>query len=316
MMTSLQKNFPAKLLLFGEYALLHGSEGLVLPLNYMSGSWDFPASIEAHKEVDTGLLQFYQFGFNNIHLKDLFDWNQFLTDISKGLFFSSTIPQGEGLGSSGSLCAAFCATYLKQEFETLFQTQRRMDLRNILSILEGHFHARSSGIDPYVSFLGKGLHLKGMHLFEEIEHPRDFVISLSLKIKLNIYLVPSFKKRSTKEWVDRFREKYQEAKMTYWVHEKFVPNVQKVVNDFLNQDSQFFIHLKEMAIDQFCFMPEFFAESITDLVNWSLKQESVAIKLCGAGGGGYYLLFYKGESTLEFEEIKKRYQLINVIEML
>src|SRR5690606_11283950 len=86
---------------------------------------------------------------DNNQLNCQFDITSFEFDISQGLFFDSTIPQGYGVGSSGALVAAIFDRYEQENHSTLDINK----LKKIFSQMEYHFHGASSGVDPLISYL-------------------------------------------------------------------------------------------------------------------------------------------------------------------
>lgn len=321
----LSKNYPAKLLLFGEYSLLYGSDGIVFPLKQYSGHWLYPvdhqneqpdhhaqtsinsrktlspAALQVTGNINLELLKFAEFGMREKSLHK-FRWNDFLRDIMQGLSFSSSIPPGMGLGSSGALCAAFYDRYsncpeqsvVLDENNLLSQTTPSLlKLRNDLSLLESFFHHKSSGIDPLVSWSHQAFHLSGMHHVNIFQSEHEFLQHLR-SLNISIYLLPCDIRRHTNEWVEKFRDFYQQAEMTYWTHDIFVPLVNQVVQKFLNIEHDFWLHLKKLCSIQHDKLFNFFPKPHQELVEKFAKVERFALKLCGAGGGGFSLIIIQG----------------------
>ncbi|MGK0414754.1 MAG: mevalonate kinase, partial [Polaribacter sp.] len=93
--------FYAKILLFGEYGIIKDSKGLAIPFNAYRGALKTSDNLEGkQKESNENLHKFYNY---IIALKsDLisFDLASFKSDLEKGMYFDSSIPQGYGVGSS------------------------------------------------------------------------------------------------------------------------------------------------------------------------------------------------------------------------
>ena len=95
--------FTSKILLFGEYSIVLGSQGLAIPFPKFGGKLRFQSDNEKNARVSNGhLREFYN------HLESIPDFHfaEMKRDLDAGLFFDSNIPQGYGAGSSGALCAA------------------------------------------------------------------------------------------------------------------------------------------------------------------------------------------------------------------
>ena len=97
--------FYSKILLFGEYGIIEDSKGLSIPYNFFNGALKFSkVETKDSKKSNKILLQFHKYlsGIPDIDL----ELNKFEKDLSKGIFFDSSIPQGYGVGSSGAIVAA------------------------------------------------------------------------------------------------------------------------------------------------------------------------------------------------------------------
>ena len=70
-----------------------------------------------------------------------FDLDQMASDISKGMYFDSSIPPGYGVGSSGALVAAVYDRYALKKV-TVLENLTRLKLLNLnyLPILVTHLH--------------------------------------------------------------------------------------------------------------------------------------------------------------------------------
>lgn len=102
----MSSTFPAKILLFGEYGIIKGSKGLALPFNSFSGNLK-----TSSKNNSSNLKTFHDYLKRSKILTKELDILRMESDIHNGLYFESNIPQGYGIGSSGSLCAALFSEY-------------------------------------------------------------------------------------------------------------------------------------------------------------------------------------------------------------
>ncbi len=151
--------FPAKLLLFGEYSILLGSEALSMPFFSFSAALRFGKSTTRESfgfaqdslmtsvkvpplnydlkpdSVKAGLAglaatsneQLRKFYFHFIENRSIFaeiiDLEFFNHELDRGLFLESNIPQRYGMGSSGALCAAL---YDRYRLDVTFQKNRHI----------------------------------------------------------------------------------------------------------------------------------------------------------------------------------------------
>lgn len=266
--------YPAKLLLFGEYLLLSGVPALAMPLPTFFGNWKFLEKGEKPQWTLTDVV-------NSPFLDELsgFDRQKFEQDLELGLYFHSNIPVGYGLGSSGALVAALYDRYMKNKAEN------RVELRTHLSLLESIFHGKSSGIDPLVSFLKKNLWFEAGQVF-------DFVETRWQGQKPHVFLVDSGKSRQTAPLVNHFwenfnnnlifREKMETVyKKCYW----------EVLKSWRDGDSKhFWVSAQQLSALQLELMPQMTAP-FSKYFNLVSDLPYFAIKICGAGGGGFFLGF-------------------------
>ena len=102
--------FYSKINLFGEYGVLLGARGLIIPYKNYFGSL-ITSKPKFNKSSGTSIKLFTEYLKKNKRLNSEFDWREINTDIENNLYFESNIPQGYGIGSSGALVAAFYKKY-------------------------------------------------------------------------------------------------------------------------------------------------------------------------------------------------------------
>jgi mevalonate kinase len=78
-----------------------------------------------------------------------FDLVTLKNDVSSGMFFDSSIPQGYGVGSSGALVAAIYDKYAQHKITVLENLTREklLKLKMIFGQMESFFHGKSSGLE-------------------------------------------------------------------------------------------------------------------------------------------------------------------------
>ena len=148
--------FYSKILLFGEYGIIKNSKGLSIPYNFYKGGLKLgDLKMDKVKDSNKSLSIFRDFLFKIDNSIVLFDFKKMSDDLSKGMYFDSTIPQGYGIGSSGALVAAFYDRYAENKITVLenLTKDKILILKNIFSKMEAHFHGKSSGLDPLNSYL-------------------------------------------------------------------------------------------------------------------------------------------------------------------
>src|SRR5690606_35587126 len=84
-----------------------------------------------------------------------FDFKSLESDVAKGMYFDSSIPQGYGVGSSGALVAAVYDKYALDKITVLenLTKEKLLQLKVIFSEMESFFHGKSSGLDPLKNYL-------------------------------------------------------------------------------------------------------------------------------------------------------------------
>ncbi|RZV69588.1 MAG: mevalonate kinase, partial [Flavobacteriaceae bacterium] len=112
--------FYSKILLFGEYGIIKDSKGLSIPYNFYKGALKLDENPSDNaKASNNGLKLFIE------HLRSIdesivgFDFEKFESDVERGMYFDSSIPQGYGVGSSGALVAAIYDKYAVEKITVL-----------------------------------------------------------------------------------------------------------------------------------------------------------------------------------------------------
>lgn len=220
-----------------------------------------------------------------------FDQSSFEFDISQGLFFDSTIPQGYGVGSSGALVAAIFARY-EQENPSILDIKR---LKNIFSQLESHFHGSSSGVDPLISYLNSPILIKNKNELGPVSIPKFS------KGKGGIFLLNTKRSRKTEPLVNLFLEKSRNESYFNLCEDVLTPITNHCIDNFLNVNIE--LLLKNFKLLS-AFQHEHFSPMIPKLYRdlWSagLSSNDYSFKLCGAGGGGFLMGI-----TDDFQKVKR-----------
>lgn len=283
--------FYSKILLFGEYGIIKDSKGLSIPYNFFKGALktDDNQSEEA-KMSNQSLVRFAQY-LEEIQTEDLvqFDISSLQNDVSEGMYFDSSIPQGYGVGSSGALVAAIYDKYALDKITVLENLTRDklLKLKTIFGQMESFFHGKSSGLDPLNSYLSLPILINSKDNIESTSLPTQ-----NKEGKGAVFLLDSGMTGETAPMVQIFMEHMKQDGFRNMLKDKFIKHTDACVDHFLNGDiSGLFGHVKQLShvvLDNFKPMiPKQFHE----LWRKGIETNDYYLKLCGSGGGGYILGF-------------------------
>lgn len=299
------ERFTSKVLMFGEYSLLYESMALTLPFDKFSGKFSYPNTAKDKSEAlasNQGLRKFCAHLLDN-HADEQFKLNvqKFKTELDKGLFFDSNIPQGFGLGSSGALVAAIFLRYLdkagdfKDEIKVLTKDKIK-NLKATLGGLEGYFHGTSSGIDPLSILINEPLLVKSNFDIVPVEIPPFKENGQHVVFLMNTGLA-----RNTDELVQHFKSSCEKTEFKDKLYNQLTPYTNEGINSFLKANTEdLYFNLHNLVKFQLDEMNYLIPEDYQKLVKEGLTTGDYFLKICGAGGGGYMLGFTeKWETTKE-----------------
>ena len=284
------KRFFSKILLFGEYGIMSNSDAISLPFKEFYGYLNNSESIDYKTQVSNSkLIELYQFILNS-DAKDLISIKDFKNDLDTGLHFVSNIPISSGLGSSGALVASIFHKYRKKN-SIDFQIE---EIKNLLSIIESKFHGKSSGLDPLVSFLNKPLLYSNqkIKLLDQIIY-NDF----------KVFIIDSQIDSSTKKMIKIFQNKMNNLEFKNFFTNQFIKNNNDCINNLRVNSSLFKGSIKQLSEITFDNFQEMIPDNIKSIWEKGLKNNSYYMKLCGSGGGGFFLLFdFENRVNYDFYE--------------
>ena len=285
----MEPSFSAKVLLFGEYSVLAGSDACAFPLERFSGRLAFP---EPYQEVsqnltdsNQGLKKLLDYLLNPRQLQpaeQILDLRPMAEDIKSGLVFVSNLPRNYGTGSSGALTAAIYQKYRRNDISEDIDS-----VRNHLAFIESAFHSKSSGIDPLVSYLKKAIFIRKENIVCS-----DLSLD-DLRSHLNIELIDSGIPGKTKTGVTNFLSNYlsDPSKMEIFTN-RYIPLVNEIIQSIYEGNFERIIDkIRSISEYQLRLFPELFTPEMTIEARSGLESGKNAIKLCGSGGGGFYLKF-------------------------
>lgn len=280
-MSHLSRTFPAKLLLFGEYTVLTGSQALAVPLTRWKGIWDQGPATTTVDSFFTAYIQWLE----THQLITLKARERMLEENKAGWRYTADIPIGYGLGSSGAFVAALHERYLKQE------DAPPEKIREMLADMEGYFHGSSSGMDPMVSLSQQAVHKDDQGIFHARTDP-------GWPVGYGVYLLDSGHDRATGPLVHQYKEFLRDEAWHRILFRELMPMVDHAIHFYLMGTSQMLEECLAIIsrIQRECF--EFLIpETIRHQWDRLVSIPGVYVKLCGAGGGGYFLVVQTSAQT-------------------
>jgi mevalonate kinase len=280
-MSTPEKSYPGKIMLFGEYSIICGSKALVIPYDKVSGRWEFhrddssrSASTRASQNDLRKLIDYLK---SKANIADIIDLQSFIKDVESGLYFNSTIPQQYGVGSSGALVAALYDRYKRYNEGDLEQ------LKTNLALIESAFHGNSSGIDPLCCYLNEAVYI------DQKGDPAS--IQLSNINELSIFLIDTHISSSTEPLVSHFKAMLHHYSFYKKLSQSYIPTINKAIDNFL---AQRFSELLNQIASIAAFQSDAFSKMIPEAYKFLFQDDNnkpYQVKLCGSGGGGYLLGF-------------------------
>ncbi len=165
------KQYPGKVILFGEYSMISDSRALLVPVHRFSAHWAKEENLSFSRKE---LFRFLEYLKDTGTFQDRIDLDAFEKDLHEGWALASSLPMGYGLGSSGTVVAGVYDRY------GLVSIKDPLELRNLFAEMESFFHGKSSGIDPLESFLGKPFRISS----EALELLSDDILDRGISVCL------------------------------------------------------------------------------------------------------------------------------------
>ena len=284
--------FYSKILLFGEYGIIKDSKGLSIPYNSFKGGLrigDMNNAEEKKSNVSLNKFRNYLLKIDKSIVK--FDLEKLNSDLSEGMFFDSSIPQGYGLGSSGALVAAFYDRFAINKITVLenLTKPKILVLKNIFSIMESFFHGKSSGLDPLNSYLSLPILIHSKNEIETTGIPSQVTNG-----KGAVFLLDSGKSSDTAPMVDLFFKSMKNKSYDKMIKEEFIKTTDHCVDDFLNGNfNSLFKNIKTLSKVVLKNFKPMIPENFHNIWAKGIESDEYFLKLCGSGGGGYILGFAK-----------------------
>ncbi len=289
----MSKEFPGKILLFGEYTIIIGSKALALPFNKFSGRLEMPEEKEpvgpggkpressALKSNDKllGLVQYLEKLEADGNLQVDFDISGFNEQVIGGLYFDSNIPEAYGVGSSGALVAA-----IYDEFgsgKSRFESQDFPSLRRILGEIESYYHGTSSGIDPLCCYLNKPVLFDG-----EDAYPVNVPATPPSS---GFFLLDTGRPGMTGPMIEYFKSRLQEPGFLEMINVNLIPLIERNIDLLLETDSRLSVNMQRLSELQYTSFHRMIPQDFQRIWHYGLQTGLFSLKLCGSGGGGYLI---------------------------
>ena len=293
----------SKILLFGEYGIIHDSMGLSIPYNDYNGKLLFSTEPdETSKDSNQKLEKFL------LHLEALeakgqlpcaLDLGKFRSDLDKGMHFDSSIPQGFGVGSSGAIVAAIYDNYSLDKIasDANMSNEKFIALKKIFGTLESYYHGKSSGLDPLICYLNLPVLIKSKSEVGTVGLPDTSTG------KGAIFLMNTGTTGKTQPLVQHFMERCK-RRIPKNAEGTVLKYNDACIDAFLNKKSKpLLVNMKGLSK----ILLEHFKPMIPQVYHklWQEGIDSNAyyLKLCGSGGGGFILGF-----TEDLEKAKSKLQ--------
>lgn len=264
------RQYPAKVILYGEYTVLIGGDILAVPYDQFFASWQLRVGA-----VDSRLVDYLEYlRGQEIPSISIHKVNELQSLVERGAYLESNIKTGSGLGSSGSVVAAIydiCKVSNKIDASVLLQTFAQM---------ESYFHGNSSGIDPLVSYTRSVVHKAGhmVQLYQDICLP-SFELHDSEIARDTKKLVARFKSRIESDLI--FASEINEMQR---INTSLIRSL--LIGDLSESD------IKALSKLQLHTMSEYIPNQVRN--QW-MSDPAHIWKICGAGGGGYFLKFVSSQ---------------------
>ncbi len=276
----MNKKYHGKVILFGEYSMIFGSEALLIPYDSVFGEWSSVINRPSDRGFDLNkkLFEFYNYLRKDDRFRIL-DLRRFEMELNAGLYFDSNIPLGYGVGSSGALVAAVYDRF------KLIEIEDTLKLKSFLASMENCFHGSSSGIDPLQCYYGKPFILRRQTTLNVLDN--DFISE-----NIHVFLIDTKAKSPTGPLVEHFKERRQDEKYLDKFNNEYVPLVSECINCLVEKkDDDFFTNLSRLSALQLELLSHTIPDDFKEYFLKDINEDHFQVKLCGAGGGGFLLGF-------------------------
>ena len=272
-------HYHGKIIIFGEYTVIDNGCALALPLKSVYGSLNI--GIENDLTSNMSILRFCQY-LERLVLPHNVTLNihQLKDDINKGLYLDTNARAGYGIGSSGILTAAIFLQYYNG-----MKLLSINELKEILASMESFFHGNSSGIDPLVSLINSPVRTSNDHI-AIIDHIPETIMK-------NFYLLDTGISRTTQLLVEWYKNSFNKPAFKKAM-KAYSETINPIIDDLLSgQIHPFEENLKAISSFQLKWWKPLIPKAFLEMWTEGLEKDNYYTKICGAGGGGYLLVYKK-----------------------
>ena len=276
--------------------------GLSIPYSSYNGALTFENPADENSQSSNQHLHAFAQYLIELQAKGslLFDLNsdELLADLQKGMHFNSSIPQGFGVGSSGALVAA---VYKRYALNRIAVTEKPdgasiAKLKLIFGQMESYFHGKSSGLDPLICYLNLPVLIKSKDEMGTVGLPENTTG------KGAIFLINSGIPGKTEPMVNIFMEKMKHEGFRNMLKTEFKKYNDACIQAFLKRDlNPLFSNIKQLSNLLLHNFKPMIPVVFHKLWKEGIESNAYYLKLCGSGGGGYFLGF-----TQNIDEARKR----------
>ena len=278
------RKYNGKVILFGEYSMIFGSNALLIPYYSVSGEWSSIINRPCERGIESNrnLFKYFDYLRENDRFRIL-DLRRMEMELKAGLFFDSNIPTGYGVGSSGALVAAI---YDRFKLVEIKETDRLIEF---LAAMENYFHGSSSGIDPLQCYFGKPFVMNGQRTTDNGQQllSDDFISN-----DIHIFLIDTKITSPTAPLVNIFKERRKDKIYLEKFNNKYIPLVNDCISSMIEKkDDDFFNNVSQLSKMQTEMLGHTIPDNVKEFFFFDINKDGFQIKLCGAGGGGFLLGF-------------------------
>ncbi len=280
--------------MFGEYGILLNSKALSIPYFRFSGRFrmmERSAGLQKAEESGSNeslkrLLRYFKLNSNKFGFIRL---EQFQEEVNQGLYFDSSIPSGSGLGSSGALTAALFNRYA---IDNSINDYRKIQF--YLAEIETCFHGISSGIDPLTSLLKRALLIESKESSVAMPDLSTFFDTYTL------FLINAHSVGNTSDLVAQFTKSYQQTEFREKIENEYIPIINQTIGSLIANDfGSFETQLASYSQFQLSHFERMIPDTMRNYFSYGIESGDFYLKLCGSGGGGYFLAFSRNREEAE-----------------
>ena len=120
-----------------------------------------------------------------------------------------------------------------------------------------------------------------------------------------LYIIDSKIDSSTKKMIKVFEDKISKSEFRLFFNSKFINNTNQCIDHLINTSKLFRDSVKELSNDTLHNFQEMIPEKLKHKWKEGIKNDSYYMKLCGSGGGGFFLAYdFDNQINSSFSDFK------------